>query len=94
MNHDLRKEIVLAMDIMHTQEETLVAREHEILGKLPPYYRKMCTRDMYHAQIKRCPLFANVGDQVIDRLVGVLAVRLSPRFIHKHSSHFASSSAR
>lgn len=76
VNDDVRKEIVLAMDTMHTQEQTLIAREHEILATLPPYYRKMCTRDMYHAQIKKCPLFSKVGSQVIDRLVGVLVVRL------------------
>eukprot|EP01043_Picozoa_sp_COSAG02_P029726 COSAG02_NODE_1863_length_10608_cov_128.518508_2_plen_84_part_00 len=77
VNHDLRKEIVLAMDTMHTQEQTLIAREHEILAKLPPYYRKLCTRDLYHKQIKQCPLFSKVGGQVIDRLVSILVVRLS-----------------
>ena len=63
------------MDVMHTREDTLVAREHQILAQLPPYYRKMCTRDMYHAQIKRCPLFNRASEQIIDRLVHVLVVR-------------------
>lgn len=76
VGQELRKEIVLAMDVLHTREDTLVARENEILAQLPPYYRKMCTRDMYHAQIKCCPLFARAGDLVIDRLVQVLKVRL------------------
>ena len=48
------------------------ARQAEILDCLPPFYKKLVTQDLYHAQIKRCPLFAKIGQQVIFRLASVL----------------------
>ena len=72
VDHELKKDIVLAMEEMHTQKDTLVPKEKEILDRLPPFYRKLVTQDLYHSQIKSCPLFAKTGQQVIFRLAAVL----------------------
>jgi CRP-like cAMP-binding protein len=68
----LKKEIVLAMESMHTIAETLITQEENIMKRLPPFFRKKVTQDMYHAQIKNCPLFASSGKEVIHRLAQVL----------------------
>eukprot|EP01043_Picozoa_sp_COSAG02_P025711 COSAG02_NODE_1454_length_12536_cov_347.064163_5_plen_890_part_00 len=72
VDHDLKTEVIVAMESIHTIAETLITQEEDIMQRLPPYFRKKVTQNMYYAQIRNCPLFALAGNEVIHRLAQVL----------------------